>query len=136
MIIQLVDAKTSRMLLSTTVEGKANDFNLGGLLGGFGGGFGGVGGLGTWQKTPVEKAIRIAILEAVKELSKKTPQTYFRHGEGIAAPAATTLPAATKPKTAAFVPVPAQGSNSESVARDSQRIRETQAMLKQIGVDT
>ena len=77
MIIQVVDAKTSRLLFSTTVEGKANDFNLGGLLGGFGGGFGGGAGLGAWQKTPVEKAIRIAVLEAVKELSKKTPQTYF-----------------------------------------------------------
>src|SRR5713226_493249 len=129
MIIQVVDAKTSRMLFSTTVEGKANDFDLGGLLGGFGGGFGGVGGLGTWQKTPVEKAVRIAILEAVKELSKKTPQNYFCHAEGITAPAATTPPAATKR------PTPAQGSTSEPVARDSQRIRDAQAMLKQLGLD-
>lgn len=135
MIIQVVDAKTSRMLFSTTVEGKANDFDVGGLLGGFGGSFAGAGGLGTWQKTPVEKAVRIAILEAVKELSKKTPQTYFRHGEGVAAPAATTLPAAAKPKTTAFVPTPSQGSTSESVARDSQRIRDAQAMLKQVGLD-
>ena len=80
MILQVVDARTSRILFSTTVEGKANDFNLGGLLGAFGGGFGGVAGLGTWQKTPVEKAIRVAILQAVKELSSKTPQTFFRHG--------------------------------------------------------
>jgi curli biogenesis system outer membrane secretion channel CsgG len=71
MIIQVVDAKTSRLLFSTTVEGKANDFNVGGLLGGFGGSGGGVGGLGTWQKTPVEKAIRIAILEAVKSFPKR-----------------------------------------------------------------
>ena len=79
-IIQVVDARTSRFLFSTTVEGKANDFNIGGALAGFGGGFGGVGGLGTWQKTPVEKAIRIAVSQAVKELSSKTPTTYFRHG--------------------------------------------------------
>jgi curli biogenesis system outer membrane secretion channel CsgG len=124
MIIQVVDAKTSRLLFSTTVEGKANDFNLGGLLGGFGGGFGGGAGLGTWQKTPVEKAVRIAILEAVKELSKKTPQTYFRHVEGIAAPAATNPAPTTKPKG----PV-------EPVAADSQRIRDSQTMLKQIGLD-
>jgi curli biogenesis system outer membrane secretion channel CsgG len=134
MIIQVVDAKTSRMLFSTTVEGKANDFDLGGLLGGFGGGFGGAGGLGTWQKTPVEKAIRIAILQAVKELSNKTPQTYFRHAEGVAA-ATTTLPAPTKPKTTAFVPTPAQGSTSQPLARDSQRIRDAQTMLKQVGLD-
>ena len=80
MVIQVVDARTSRLLFSTTVEGKANDFNIGGALAGFGGGFGGLTGLGTWQKTPVEKAIRIAVIQAVKELSSKTPQSYFRHG--------------------------------------------------------
>jgi curli biogenesis system outer membrane secretion channel CsgG len=78
-IIQVVDAKTSRILFSTTVEGKANDFDIGGALGGIGGGFLGGAGLGTWQKTPVEKAIRIAIQHAVKELSSKTPPTYFRY---------------------------------------------------------
>ena len=65
---------------STTVEGKANDFNIGGALAGFGGHFIGGAGLGTFQKTPVEKAIRVAILQAVNELASKTPQTYFRHG--------------------------------------------------------
>ena len=79
MIIQVVDARTSRILFSTTVEGKANDFNIGGALAGIGGGFLGGAGLGTWQKTPVEEAIRVAILQAIKELSAKTPQTYFRH---------------------------------------------------------
>lgn len=126
MIIQVVDAKTSRLLFSTTVEGKANDFNLGGLLGGFGGSFGGGAGLGTWQKTPVEKAIRIAILEAVKELSKKTPQTYFRHGaEGVAAPpVATAPPAVTKPAA------------PESVAGgEVERVRHAQQLLKQMGLD-
>lgn len=80
-IIQVVDAKTSRILFSTTVEGKANDFDIGGALGGIGGGFLGGAGLGTWQKTPVEKAIRVVILQAVKELSSKTPAVYFRHQE-------------------------------------------------------
>ena len=79
MIIQVVDARTSRILFSTTVEGKANDFNIGGALAGVGGGFLGAAGLGTYQKTPVEKAIRIAVQQAVKELAAKTPQTYFRH---------------------------------------------------------
>lgn len=78
-IIQVVDAKTSRILFSTTVEGKANDFDIGGALGGIGGGFLGGAGLGTWQKTPVEKAIRMAIQQAVRELASKTPPTYFRH---------------------------------------------------------
>lgn len=98
MIVQVVDAKTSRILFSTTVEGKANDFNLGGFLGGFGGRFGAVGGLGVWQKTPVEKAIRVAIAHAVKELASKTPQTYFRHGTDTPAPVASaTQPAYVQP---------------------------------------
>jgi curli biogenesis system outer membrane secretion channel CsgG len=80
MIIQVVDAKTSRILFSTTVEGKANDFNISGALAGFGDHFIGGASLGTYQKTPVEKAIRVAILQAVNELASKTPQTYFRHG--------------------------------------------------------
>jgi len=94
MVLQVVDARTSRILFSTTVEGKANDFNLGGFLAGFGGRFGAAGGLGMWQKTPVEKAIRVAIAQAVTELSSKTPQTYFRHGTDTPAPVASaTQPA-------------------------------------------
>jgi curli biogenesis system outer membrane secretion channel CsgG len=100
MVVQVVDAKTTRILFSTTVEGKANDFSLGGALIGFGGGFGGGAGLGQWQKTPVEKAIRIAILKAVKEISAKTPQTYYRHGsQAVAVP---VTPAASAP-----APIPA-----------------------------
>jgi curli biogenesis system outer membrane secretion channel CsgG len=86
MIIQVVDARTSRLLFSTTVEGKANDFDIGGFLAGFGGGFGAGAGLGMGQKTPIEKAIRIAILHAVKELSSKTPKVYFRYGAEAALP--------------------------------------------------
>jgi curli biogenesis system outer membrane secretion channel CsgG len=84
MIIQVVDARISRILFSSTVEGQANDFNLGGALAGFGGGFLGAAGLGAYQKTPVEKAIRIAIQHAVKELAAKTPQAYFRYGSETA----------------------------------------------------
>ena len=131
MIIQVVDAKTSRLLFSTTVEGKANDFNLGGLLGGFGGGFGGGAGLGTWQKTPVEKAIRIAIIEAVKELSKKTPQTYFRHGgETGASPVATFTAPSTTTQPRASVQPP-----SGSAPGGSQQIRHAQQLLTHMGLD-
>jgi curli biogenesis system outer membrane secretion channel CsgG len=97
-VVQIVDAKTSRLLFSSTVEGKANDFNLGGLLGGLGGHVIGAAGLGVWQKTPVEKAIRVAILNAVQEISKKTPSTYYRHGS---VQAVTTQPAAISAKPAA-----------------------------------
>lgn len=113
MVVQVVDAKTSRILFSTTVEGKANDFNLGGFLGGFGGHFGAVGGLGMWQKTPVEKAIRIAIAHAVKELSSKTPQTYFRHG--IDAPASVVSTNQTQPLS---VQAAVARTNSPKVEKD------------------
>ncbi len=98
MVVQVVDARTSRLLFSTTVEGKANDFDIGGFLAGFGGGFGAGAGLGMWQKTPVEKAIRIAILQAVRELSSKTPKTYFRHGAEAAAPASPLSTGQAQPK--------------------------------------
>ena len=114
MIIQVVDAKTSRLLFSTTVEGKANDFNIGGALAGFGGHFIGGAGLGTFQKTPVEKAIRVAILQAVNELASKTPQTYFRHGMS---------PAVTSPAPTSISPKPmASGPSINEKPRDNTRV--------------
>jgi curli biogenesis system outer membrane secretion channel CsgG len=105
MVVQVVDARTSRLLFSSTVEGKANDFNLGGFLGGFGGHFAGGAGLGMWQKTPVEKAIRIAIVNAVQELSKKTPKTYFHYSaEGVPVAAGQQSVKATAPAS----PTPSQ----------------------------
>ena len=118
-VVQIVDAKTSRLLFSSTVEGKANDFNLGGLLGGLGGHVIGGAGLGMWQKTPVEKAIRIAILNAVQEISKKTPSTYYRHSgvQAVTAPPVviTTQPAAIAKQTAA--PTPAADLSSAAIVK-------------------
>jgi len=136
MIIQVVDARTTRILFSTTVEGKANDFNLGGFLGGFGGGGGGFGGLGSWQKTPVEKAIRMAILQAVKELSTRTPPNYFHYGSdtGVTSASVNTPSPSRDPKPA-VITRPQQSGSSDSVVLDSQRIRQAQEMLKQAGYD-
>ncbi|HSF59373.1 MAG TPA: CsgG/HfaB family protein [Candidatus Binatia bacterium] len=81
MVVQVVDATTSRILFSTTVEGNAKDYNLSGFLGGFGKNFSTSGGLGVWQNTPMEKAIRLAIVAAVQEISNKTPNIYYRYGD-------------------------------------------------------
>jgi len=135
MIIQVVDARTTRILFSTTVEGKANDFDLGGFLGGFGGGGGGFGGLGTWQKTPVEKAIRVAIIQAVKEVSNKTPPNYFHYGsEANVASTTATTPSSSKAAKPSVTNRPQQGGSSDLIV-DSQRVRQAQEMLKQAGFD-
>ncbi|MEK6813724.1 MAG: CsgG/HfaB family protein [Nitrospirota bacterium] len=69
--LRIVDAKTSRIVAVTKVEGKATDI---------GGGIGGVIGggrttmplaLGGWAKTPMEQAIRVCIQNAVQYISGK-----------------------------------------------------------------
>jgi curli biogenesis system outer membrane secretion channel CsgG len=74
MIVKVIDAKTGRRLASEQVEGKATD--IGGIIGGFGGPLAGV--FAGFAKTPMEKAIRIAIEEAVKLIVNKTPKEYYR----------------------------------------------------------
>ena len=72
-IIKIIDAKTSRVLASKQVQGKATDFG-GGI--GLGGGLPGT--FAIYSKTPMEKAIRIAIEEAVKMIVANTPAEYYR----------------------------------------------------------
>jgi curli biogenesis system outer membrane secretion channel CsgG len=76
LIVKVVDARTGRRLASEQVEGKATDIEgMTGLSGGvLSGAFSG------YSKTPMEKAIRICIDEAVKLIVAKTPQEYYRVG--------------------------------------------------------
>lgn len=76
MIVKVIDARTGRRLASEQVEGKATD--IGGLTGGFAGPL--AGAFGGYSKTPMEKAIRIAIEEAVRLIVAKTPAEYYRVG--------------------------------------------------------
>jgi curli biogenesis system outer membrane secretion channel CsgG len=78
--LRIIDAKTSRILAATSVEGTATDVNLGGLLGGYGTGGALAGGLGGWKNTPTEKALRICIQKAVEFVVSQTPPIYYRHG--------------------------------------------------------
>ena len=73
-IVKVVDAKTGRRLASEQVEGTATDIEgMSGLSGGvLSGAFSG------YSKTPMEKAIRICIDEAVKLIVAKTPKEYYR----------------------------------------------------------
>jgi curli biogenesis system outer membrane secretion channel CsgG len=79
MDIRIIDTETSEVLAATRVEGEATDFNLGGFGGGIIGTVGLAGGLSTYSKTPMEKAIRVCIYEAVKYIAENTPREYFKY---------------------------------------------------------
>lgn len=73
--IKVVDTKTGRIVAATTVEGKATDW-----FAGIGGAIGGVPvpfGIGMYQNTPAEKAIRVCIVKAVEHISGNTPPRYY-----------------------------------------------------------
>jgi curli biogenesis system outer membrane secretion channel CsgG len=79
MDIRIIDTETSEVLAATRVEGEATDFNLGGFGGGIIGTVGLAGGLSTYSKTPMEKAIRVCIYEAVKYIAENTPGGYYKY---------------------------------------------------------
>jgi curli biogenesis system outer membrane secretion channel CsgG len=73
--VRVVDTRTSRIVAATSVEGEAKDFNLGGLAIGSSVG----GGLGGYSKTPMEKAVRIALGAAVDFIVTKTPEKFYHY---------------------------------------------------------
>lgn len=77
--MRVIDARSSRILTATTVEGTATD--IAGLAAfQIGGGASELGiGLGGYKNTPMEKAIRIAILEAVNYIAGQTPAQFYRY---------------------------------------------------------
>jgi curli biogenesis system outer membrane secretion channel CsgG len=79
MDIRIVDVATSEVLAATRVEGKAKDANIGVALGAITGSGALGGSLGTFAKTPMEKAIRTCIYEATKYIVENTPQEYMIH---------------------------------------------------------
>lgn len=119
--LRVVDATTSRVLTTISVEGKGVDWG-GGILGEVGGGrtrlplaFGG------FQKTATEQAVRTAIDVAVVELVRRTPAEYLRHeaaefsGGRMLAFAYLDLPGLTGERAAA-PGVRAAGSDAEWAA--------------------
>lgn len=79
MDIRIIDTATSEVLAATRVEGEATDVNLGFLAGGIIGNVGLGGALSTYANTPMEKAIRTCIYEAVKYIIENTPKDYFKY---------------------------------------------------------
>lgn len=77
--LRVVDARTSRVLAATSVEGEAKDFNLGGALAGYTGSVGLGGSLSGWKNTPREKALRQVIGAAVDYVISVTPPEMLRY---------------------------------------------------------
>ena len=64
--IRLVDARTSRLLSAATVEGRSSQWHAGIPL---------VAGIDA--RTPMDKAIRVAVAEAVRYVVSQTPPQYY-----------------------------------------------------------
>ncbi len=77
--IRIVDTSTSEVLAATRVQGQAADI-AGGIMAGLFGRHGGLGGgLSIYSNTPMEKAIRICIIEAVRYISQTIPANYYKY---------------------------------------------------------
>ena len=73
--IRIIDMKTSQIVAATSVVGNAKSFGLGGDTQ-----IGSVPlALRGLSKTPIEKAIRVSIQEAVKYITSQTPANYYRY---------------------------------------------------------
>ena len=76
--IRIIDASTSEVLVATRVQGQASDIS-GAIMSGFFGSWGLGGGLSMYANTPMEKAIRVCIIEAVRYIAQEVPPTYYKY---------------------------------------------------------
>ena len=76
--IRIIDTSTSEVLAATRVQGQASDI-AGGIMGGFFGSWGLGVGLSGYANTPMEKAIRVCIIEAVRYISQTIPANYYKY---------------------------------------------------------
>jgi len=76
--ISIMDTSTSKALATTHVQGQASDV-AGTVKGGiFGSGVLGAG-LSAYANTPMEKAIRICVIEAVRYICQTIPANYYKY---------------------------------------------------------
>jgi len=76
--IRIVDTSTSEVLAATREQGQATDI-AGGIGIGFLGSWALGGGLSAYANTPMEKAIRSCIIEAVRYISGAIPADYYKY---------------------------------------------------------
>lgn len=76
--IRIVDTSTSAVLVANRIQGQASDIagiSSGGVFGKWDLGK----ALSAYANTPMEKAIRICIIEAVRYVSQSTPANYYKY---------------------------------------------------------
>jgi len=76
--IRILDTSTSEVLAATRVQGQASDIS-GGFMAGFFGGWALGTGLGAYANTPMEKAVRICVIEGVRYISQTVPEKYYKY---------------------------------------------------------
>ncbi|MDD5166196.1 MAG: CsgG/HfaB family protein [Candidatus Omnitrophica bacterium] len=78
--IRIVDAATSKTLVNKSVQGQASDIG-GDLMSGSAETRALGTGLSVYANTPMEKAMRICIMEAVRYISATVPESYYKYGK-------------------------------------------------------
>ncbi|MFH1889189.1 MAG: CsgG/HfaB family protein [Candidatus Omnitrophota bacterium] len=76
--LRIVDTSTSEVLPAMRVQGQASDV-AGGIMSGFFGNWGLGIGLSAYANTPMEKAIRVCIINAVRDISQTIPASYYKY---------------------------------------------------------
>jgi curli biogenesis system outer membrane secretion channel CsgG len=76
--IRIIDTSTSEVLAATRVQGQATDI-AGGILAGVLGSTSLGAGLSLYANTPMEKAIRVCIIEAVNYIAQTVPANYYKY---------------------------------------------------------
>ena len=76
--IRIIDSSSSEVLAATRVQGQASDIG-GAIMAGFLGSWGLGGGLSAYANTPMEKAIRVCIIEAVRYIAQTIPPQYYKY---------------------------------------------------------
>lgn len=78
--INILESANSKALAATRVLGNASDV-AGAVKGGFLGSDGLSAGLSAYANSPMEKAIRICIIEAVRYISEAVPKNYYKYNQ-------------------------------------------------------
>ncbi|MDY6843672.1 MAG: CsgG/HfaB family protein [Thermodesulfobacteriota bacterium] len=77
--LRIINTTTSEIINVAKIEGEAKDIKMGGIAGAFFGGGALGGGLSSYAKTPMEKAIRVCIGKATEYLSQSIPHEYYKY---------------------------------------------------------